>query len=228
MSPHRVGPSCPSTAARPPMAGDMGEVEGPRCSGQASPTTTYHPAPRSSVAAHRLREPPNTSQPLGRWGHGHIPVIRVPEWIRPTPAVFRARGAHGGHRLQEPTCAELELRRCRLRGRTGAVVHGFELRGPDESPQRKGGFAGWQVQDSNLRRHTPTDLQTADSSALTGGFTVTRRTCALIAASLTPPVGASRPQPDLTEFVVSRCGKRLDGVRRRGPSRSASARRCGR
>ena len=31
-------------------------------------------------------------------------------------------------------------------------------------------FAGWQVQDSNLRRHTPTDLQNVAAHALTCGF----------------------------------------------------------
>jgi hypothetical protein len=31
--------------------------------------------------------------------------------------------------------------------------------------------AVWQVQDSNLRRHTPTDLQNADAHAVTCGFT---------------------------------------------------------
>ena len=29
----------------------------------------------------------------------------------------------------------------------------------------------WQVQDSNLRRHTPTDLQSADAQAVTCRFT---------------------------------------------------------
>ena len=227
MRPRRVALAWPSTAARPPMAGDRGEVEGPRCSGQASPTTTYR---RASVVlpgapATRTTEHVAASR---QWGHGHIPVIRVPEWIRQTPAVFRPRAVTAGSASRSRRAPSSSFGVAACEAERGAVVHGFELRGPGESPQRKGEFAGWQVQGSNLRRHTPTDLQTADSSALTGGFTVTRRTCALIAASLTPPVGASRPQPDLTEFVVSRCGKRLDGVRRRGPSRSASARRCGR
>jgi len=32
-------------------------------------------------------------------------------------------------------------------------------------------FTEWQVQDSNLRRHTPTDLQNVDAHSLTWGFT---------------------------------------------------------
>ena len=31
-------------------------------------------------------------------------------------------------------------------------------------------LAGWQVQDSNLRRHTPTDLQNVEAHAVTCGF----------------------------------------------------------
>ena len=45
-------------------------------------------------------------------------------------------------------------------------------RAPDRQTSRSEAlFAGWQVQDSNLRRHTPTDLQNEAAHAVTCGFT---------------------------------------------------------
>jgi hypothetical protein len=38
-------------------------------------------------------------------------------------------------------------------------------------------FNWWQVQDSNLRRHTPTDLQNDDAQALTSSFAAMAETC---------------------------------------------------
>jgi hypothetical protein len=64
--------------------------------------------------------------------------------VRPSPGVY---GCLWG------SCAE-------VRGSTG--LHGERRRAPDGlTPRSEALFAVWQVQDSNLRRHTPTDLQSA-------------------------------------------------------------------
>jgi hypothetical protein len=45
-------------------------------------------------------------------------------------------------------------------------------RAPDgQTPRSEALFTVWQVQDSNLRRHTPTDLQNATAHAVTCRFT---------------------------------------------------------
>jgi hypothetical protein len=53
-------------------------------------------------------------------------------------------------------------------------------------------FDGWQVQDSNLRRHTPTDLQNDGTHAVNCGFTATqpkfRRTSSRIRQAVAKPM----------------------------------------
>jgi hypothetical protein len=88
--------------------------------------------------------------------------------VRPSPGVY---GCLCG------SCAE-------VRGSTG--LHGVRRRASDgQTPRSEALFAVWQVQDSNLRRHTPTDLQNDDAHAMTCRFT-------------TPPLNfrtdSSRPQ----------------------------------
>jgi hypothetical protein len=74
--------------------------------------------------------------------------------VRPSPGVY---GCLCG------SCAE-------VRGSTG--LHGQRRRAPDgQTPRSEALFTVWQVQDSNLRRHTPTDLQNVGAHALTCWFT---------------------------------------------------------
>ena len=55
---------------------------------------------------------------------------------------------------------------------TTHTPQGYMRRAPDgQTPRSEALFAGWQVQDSNLRRHTPTDLQNVGAHALTCWFT---------------------------------------------------------
>jgi len=77
----------------------------------------------------------------------------------------------------------------------------------------------WQVQDSNLRRHTPTDLQSARRSVVTCGYGTHLPTSPQIPHDQRHIVSDSWTHVKATKVRLAHQGRRLAGAADRGGSR---------
>jgi hypothetical protein len=159
----------------------------------------------------------NTGNARSRIGVGHRQAHPRPRWApggrhrSPPPTDGCVRPSPGVYGCLWGSCAE-------VRGSTG--LHGQRRRAPGSEAL----LAVWQVQDSNLRRHTPTDLQNDAAHAVTCAFTTPPPNFHTISAQ--PAITRTTRDRDLHQSMAWTPRGRPTGTSaRRVPSSAASFRK---